>query len=155
MKIESSQTITDDFSKTLTTPKRLSLKIEYDRGKEFYNSFFQNFFILKIIHQFSQFTDKSPSIAEQLIKNILYFLGKPVFLKKNSAWITELTSIVSKYKNTKQDSTKTTAVEASKTVHGKTVYYNLQNIKEKRKPHFHLGDLVRTTDIRKLFSKRD
>ena len=38
-----SQTITNEFSKNLATSKRKPLKIESDRGKEWYNSIFQNF----------------------------------------------------------------------------------------------------------------
>ena len=37
-----SQTITNEFSNILTTSKRKPLKIESDRGTEFYNSIFQN-----------------------------------------------------------------------------------------------------------------
>ena len=43
LKNKYSQTITNEFSNTLTTSKRKSLKIESDRGSEFYNSIFQNF----------------------------------------------------------------------------------------------------------------
>ena len=38
-----SQTITNEFLNVLTTSKRKLLKIESDRGSEFYNSIFQNF----------------------------------------------------------------------------------------------------------------
>ena len=38
-----SQTITNEFSNFLTTSKRKPLKLESDRGTEFYNSIFQNF----------------------------------------------------------------------------------------------------------------
>ena len=38
-----SQTITNEFSNILTTSKRKTLKIQSDRGTEFYNSIFQNF----------------------------------------------------------------------------------------------------------------
>ena len=42
VKIKYSQTITNEFSKILTTSKRKPLKIESDRRTEFYNSIFQN-----------------------------------------------------------------------------------------------------------------
>ena len=41
LKNEKSQTITNDFSKNLTTSKRSPLKLESDRGKEWYNSIFR------------------------------------------------------------------------------------------------------------------
>ena len=43
LKRKYSQTITNEFSNFLTTSKRKPLKIESDRGSEFYNSIFQNF----------------------------------------------------------------------------------------------------------------
>ena len=42
LKNKYSQTITNEFSNILTTSKRKPLKIESDRGTEFYNSIFQN-----------------------------------------------------------------------------------------------------------------
>ena len=43
LKNKCSQTITNEFSNLLTTSKRKPLKIESDRGSEFYNNIFQNF----------------------------------------------------------------------------------------------------------------
>ena len=40
LKNKNSQTITNEFSNILTTSKRKPLKIESDRGSEFYNSIF-------------------------------------------------------------------------------------------------------------------
>ena len=42
-----SQTITNEFSNILTKSKRKFLKLESDRGAEFYNSIFQNFLKVK------------------------------------------------------------------------------------------------------------
>ena len=77
-----SQTITDEFSNILTKSKRSPLKIESDRGTEFYNSIFQNFLKSKNIHHYSRFTDKGPSIAERVIRTIRNFLKNPVFEKE-------------------------------------------------------------------------
>ena len=52
-----SQTITNEFSNVLTTSKRKPLKIESDRGTEFYNKIFQNFLKTKNIQHYSRFTD--------------------------------------------------------------------------------------------------
>ena len=45
-----SQTITNEFSNFFSTSKRKHLRIESDRGTEFYNSIFQNFLKIKNIH---------------------------------------------------------------------------------------------------------
>ena len=54
LKNKYSQTIANKFSNVLTTSKRKPLKIESDRGTEFYNSIFQNFLKLKNIKQYSR-----------------------------------------------------------------------------------------------------
>ena len=50
LKNKYSQTITNEFSNILTTSKRSPLKLDSDRGTEFYNSIFQNFLKVKYIH---------------------------------------------------------------------------------------------------------
>ena len=92
-----SQTITNEFSKTLTTSKRKALKLEPDRGTEFYNSTFQNFLRSRNIQHYSRYTDKRPSIAERVIKTLRNFLKKPVLLAGNANWLSELSAVVNKY----------------------------------------------------------
>ena len=48
-----------------------------------------------------------------------------------------------------------TPIPASKKVKGKIVFNNLKDNKEVRKPKINLGQLVRTGDIKKFFSKGD
>ena len=70
LKNEYSETITKDFSSILTKSKRNSLKIESNRGTEFYESIFQIFLKSKTKQHYSRFTDKNPSIAERVIRTI-------------------------------------------------------------------------------------
>ena len=149
------QTITNEFSNILKTSKRKPLKIESDRGTEFFNSIFQNFLKSKSIHHYSRFTDKGPSTAERVIRTIRNLLKKPVFEKGNADWISELPSIIKQYNNTIHSSTKMTPIQASKKVNGKEVFSNLRDDRVKQKPKFHLSQLVRTAGIKRVFSKGD
>ena len=149
------KTITNEFSNILTTSKRKPLKLESDRGSEFYNSIFQNLLKSKKIQHYSRFTDKGPSIAERVIRTVRNFLKKPVFLAGNADWISELQSVIKQYNNTIHHSFKMTPVQASKKSNEKLVYYNLQDRRLKGQPKFKLGDLVGTADIRIVFSKGD
>ena len=81
LKNKYSQTITNEFSNILTKSKRKPLKIESDRGSEFYNSIFQNFLKSNNIQHYSRFTDKGPSIAERVIRTVRNLL-KNLYLKK-------------------------------------------------------------------------
>ena len=114
LKNKYSQTITNEFSIILTTSKRKPLKLESDRGSEFYNSIFQNFLKSKNIHHYSRYTDKGPSIAERVIRTIRILLKKPVFEKGNADWLSELPSVIKQYNNTIHHSTKMTPIQAKK-----------------------------------------
>ena len=155
LKNKYSQTITNEFSNILTKSKRKPLKIESDRGSEFYNSVFQIFLKSKNIHHYSRYTDKGPSIAERVIRTIRNLLKKPVFEKGNADWLSELSSITKQYNNTIHSSTKMTPIQASKKSNQKIVYNNLRDERVKRQPKFHLSQLVRTADFKRVFSKGD
>ena len=155
LKNKYSQTITNEFSNILSKSKRKPLKLESDRGTEFYNSIFQNFLKSKNIQHYSRYTDKGPSIAERVIRTIRNLLKKPVFEKGKADWLSELSSVIKKYNNTFHHSTKMTPIQASKKSNEKLVYNNLKDTREIQKPKFKLGQLVRTADIKKVFSKGD
>ena len=150
-----SDTITNKFSNILTISKRKPLKIESDRGAEFYNSIIQNFLRSKNIPHFSRFTDKGPSIAERVIRTIRNLLKKLIFLAGNADCLSELPYVIKQYNNTIHSSIKITPNQASKKSNKRKVYSNLQDRRVKQKPKFKLGELVRTADIKKVFSKGD
>ena len=119
LKNKNSQNITNEFSNILSTSKRQPLKIESDRGSEFYNSIFQNFLKNKNIHHYSRFTDKGPSIAERVIRTVCSLLKKPIFLKGKADWLSELPSVNKQYNNTNHSSTKIKPIDVSKKVNEK------------------------------------
>ena len=155
LKNKYSQTITNEFSIILTKSKRKPLKLESDRGTEFYNSMFQNFLKSKNIQYYSRYTDKGPGIAERVNRTIRNLIKKPVFEKGQADWLSELSSVIKQYNKTIHHSTKMTPIQASKKSNEKNVYSNLQDKRRKLNPKYKLGDLVRTTDIIKVFSKGD
>ena len=153
LKNKHSQTITNEFSNILTTSKRKPLKIESDRGAEFFNSIFQNFLKSKNIHNYSRFTDKGPSIADRVIRTIRNLFKMPVFLAGNVDWLSELPFVIKQYNNPIHHSIKMKPIDASKKSNQELVYNNLKVDREVRKPKFNLRQLVRTADIKKVFSK--
>ena len=141
LKNKYSQTILNEFSNILTTSKRNPLKIESDRGTEFYNSIFQNFLRSKNIHHYSRYTDKGPSIAERVIRNIRNLSKKPIFLAGIAVWLSELPPVIKQHNNTIHHSTKMTPVQASKKINEKLVYSILQDKRRKLNPKYKLGQL--------------
>ena len=155
LKNKYSQTITNGFANILSTSKRKPLKIESDRGSEFYNSIFQSFLKSKNIQHYSRNTDKGPSIAERVIRTVRNLLKKPVFEKGNADWLSELPSVLKQYNNTVHHSTKMKPIDASKKSNEKIVYSNLQDKRKILNPKYKLGQLIRTADIKRVFSKGD
>ena len=101
------------------------------------------------------FRDKGSSIAERMIRTRRNLLKKQVFLAGNADWLSELPSVIKKYINRIHSSIKKTPVRASKKTSEKLVYSNLQDKRRKLNPKSQLGDLVRTADIKRVFSKGD
>ena len=155
LKNKNSKTITDEFSNVLSKSKRRPLKLELDRGSEWYKSIFQNFLRSKNIDHYSQFTGKGPSIVERVFITVRNLLKKPVFLAGNANWISELPSVIKQYNSTFHHSNKKTPIQASKKVNEKEVFSNLKVNREIKKRKFKLGQLVRTADIKRFFSKGD
>ena len=90
-----------------------------------------------------------------MIRTSRNLLKKPVFLAGEASWINELPSVIKKYNNSIHSSTKMTPIQASKKSNEKEVYSNLQDRRVKRQPNIHLSQLVRTADIKRVFSKGD
>ena len=109
----------------------------------------------KNIQHYSRYTDNGPSIAERVIRPVRNLLKKPVFLAGNANWLSDVLSITKKYNNTIHHTTKMTPIQASKKANQKEVYSNLQDKRKILNPKYELGQLVRTSDIRKVFSKGD
>ena len=155
LKNKYSQTITNEFSNNLTRSKRKPLKMESDRGAEFYNNIFHNFLKVKNVQHYSRFSDIGPSVAERVIRTKRNLLKKPIFLADNADWKSELPSVIKKYNNTIHSSIKMTPIQASKKSNEKEAYSNLRDDRVKQKPKFNLRQLVTTDDIKKVFSKGD
>ena len=82
-------------------------------------------------------------------------MKKPVFEKGKADWLSELPYVVKKYNNTFHHSIKKTPVQASKKSYEKVVYNNLKDNRVKQKSKYRLGQLVRTSDIKRVFGKGD
>ena len=82
-------------------------------------------------------------------------MKKPVFLARNANWLRELSSVIKQYNITIHSSIKKTPNQASKKSNERKVYSNLQDRREKQQPKFKLGQLVRTADRKRVFSKCD
>ena len=149
------QSITDAFSQIIKTSNRKPNVLETDDGKEYVNKISNEFLINKNIKQYSRYTDKEAVFAERFNRTIRNLLKKPVFLKGKGDWLSELPSVIKKYNNTIHHSIKMKPIDISQKSNEKLVYTNLQDRRVKQTPKFKIGQLVRTSDIKRVFSKGD
>ena len=149
------QSITDAFSQIIKTSRREPNLLENDDGKEDVNKIFNQFLNNLNIKRYSRNTALGAVFAEKFIKTIHNLLKKPVFEKGNADCLSELPSVIKKYNNTTHSSTKMTPIQASKKSNEKLVYSNLQDRRDKQQPKYKLGQVVRTADIKRVFSKGD
>ena len=76
-----------------------------------------------------------------------------MFEKGSANWLSELPSVIKKYIKTIHHSAKLTPFQASRKSNEKEVCSDLKDNIELRKPKFNLGQLIRTSDIRKVFGE--
>ena len=155
LKNKYAQSITDAFSQIIKTSRRKPNLLETDDGGEYVNKIFIEFLNNHNIKRHSRNTLLGAVIAERFIRTIRNLLKKPVFLAGNADWIRELPSVIKQYNNTIHSSKKMTPIQASKKIKEKLVYSNLQDKRRKLNPTHKLGQLVRTADIKEVFSKGD
>ena len=155
LKNKYAQSITDAFSEIIKSSNRKPNLLETEDGKEYVNKIFNEFLNKNKIKRYSRNTDKGAVFAERFNRTIRNLLKKPVFEKGNADWLSELPSVIKQYNNTIHSSIKMAPIQASKKSNEKLVYSNLQDRRVKQQPKYKLGDLVRTADIIKVFSKGD
>ena len=155
LKNKNAQTIKDSFENILISSKRRPNLIESDRGKEFYNNIFQDFLNKKNIKLYSRNSSYGAVFAERFNRTIRDLLKKIVFERGDGKWIDILPKITKHYNNRVHNSTKLTPIQASLKKSEDYVYKNLLDKRQKIKPKNEIGDLVRTADLKKTFSKSD
>ena len=155
LKNKNAQTIKDSFENILKISKRKPNLIESDRGKEFYNNNFQIFLNKNNIKLYSRNSSFGAVFAERFNRTIRDLLKKIVFENGDGNWIDVLPTITKQYNNKVHSSTKLSPKDASLKKNEGLVYKNLLDKRKKVKPKYEIGDLVRTADLKKTFSKGD
>ena len=155
LKNKNAQTIKDSFENILINSKRSPNLIETDRGKEFYNNIFQDFLNKNNIKLYSRNSSYGAVFAERFNRTIRDLLKKIVFERGDANWIDFLQTITNQYNNRIHSTTKLSPKDASFKKNEGFVYKNLLDKRNKIKPKYKIGDLVRTADLKRTFSKGD
>ena len=155
LKNKNVQTIKDSFENIIISSKRKPNLIESDRGKGIYINIFQDFSNKNSLKLYSRNSSVGAVFAKRFNRTIRDLLKKIVFEQGDSKWIDVLPVTTKQYNNEVHSSTKLTPLQASLKKNEGYVYKNLLDKRKKLKPKYEIGDLVRTADIKKMFSKSD
>ena len=155
LKNKNAQTIKDSFENLLIKSKRKPNLIETDDGSEFVTKNFTNLLITKNIKRYSRNTALGAVFAERFNLTFRNLLKKPVFEKGDANWIDVLPTMTKQYDKRIHSSTKLMPIQASLKKNEGYVYNNLLDKRKKVKQKFQINDLVRTSDLKKTFSKGD
>ena len=145
----------DSFENILISSKRSPNLFETDRGKEIYNTIFQEFLIKNNTKLYFRKISLGVVFAEKFNRTIRDLLKRPVFERSDANWIDVLPTKTKQYNNRVHSSTKLTPIQASLKRNEGYVYKNLLDKRKKINPEFQVIDLVRTADLKKTFSKSD
>ena len=135
--------------------KRKPNLIETDRGKEFYNNIFQDFLNKNNVKLYSRNSAYDAVFAERFNRTIRDLLKKIVFEHGDANWIDVLPTITKQYNNRIHSSINLTPIQANLKKNEGYIYKNISDKRKKIKPNYGIGDLVRTADLKKTFSKGD
>ena len=155
IKNKNAQTIKDCLEHILINSKRKPYLIESDRGKKFYNNIFQDFLNKNNIKLYSRKSSYGAVFAKRFNRTIRDLLKKIVFEQGDAKWIDILPTITKQYTNRIHSSTKLSPKDASLKKNAGFVHRKLSDKRNKIKPKYEIGDLVRPADLRKTFSKSD
>ena len=155
MKNKYAQSMTGAFSEIIKSSNRKPNLLETDNGKEYVYKIFTELLNNINIKWYYRYTDKAAVFAERFIRTKGNLLKNPVFEKGNADWLSEVPSVIKKYKNTIHNSTKMKPIDASKKLNDELVYSNLHDQRLKQKPKIKWGQLVRTANNKRVFSMGD
>ena len=155
LKNKNAHTIKDSLESFLISSKGKLYLIESERGKKFHNKIFQDLLIKNNIKLYSRNSSYGAVFAERNNRTIRDLLKKVVFEQSDAKWIDVLSKITKQYNNRLHSSTLLTPIQTGLKKNEGYVYKNLLDKRKKIKPKYEIGDLIRTADLKKAFSKGD
>lgn len=128
--------------------------LHVDNGKEFYNKQMKKLLADRNIRIYSTFTTKKAAICERFNRTLKNKMWKEFSYRGSYKWIDILQTLIYEYNNTKHRTIqmKPNEVKYSDEKHLLNSVYRL-NMPLKRKTKFKLGDYVRISKYKHVFSK--
>lgn len=133
---------------------RIPKNIQSDDGKEFFNNNFQNLMLKYKINHYSTYSVMKASICERFNRTLKNNMWKMFSYQGSYKWIPILSTILTKYNNTKHRTIKMCPSEVNKNSEQmllKSVYKSIKSSIKKAK--YKVGDSVRISKYKHIFEK--
>lgn len=155
LKSKTVKDVTEAMKKILIDAKSKIKHLHTDRGSEFIGAIFQNLMKEFNINHYSTFSNLKASIVERVNRTLKNKIWKQFSMQGNYKWVDILAKITNDYNNTKHSTTGLKPVAVTKK-NEKTLLknvYRVIKVVDPRTPKFKIGDFVRISKYRELFSK--
>mgnify|MGYP002775180756 CR=1 FL=1 len=147
--------VTEAMKKIIIDAKKSPKNLHTDRGKEFLGENFQKLMKENNINHYSTFSNLKASIVERVNRTLKNKMWKQFSIQGNYKWIDILKKMVNDYNNTIHSTTGMKPIKVNKKNEKqlwKSVFKSIKII-DTRKQKFKIGDSVRISKYRELFSK--
>jgi hypothetical protein len=144
------------FAKILAKSRRVPEKLQTDKGVEFYNKNFNAVLCKHNIVLYSTESDKKAAIAERCIKEVKKLIYRYLSTYQTNRYIDQLQSIMDTYNSTLHSSIGMAPMQVNESNLEqvlKNLYGHLWASDYKHRPLFKVGDNVRISISRNLFTK--
>lgn len=156
LKNKNATSVTAAMSNILIESKRKCRLLGVDRGKEFWNSQFQQLLKSYDIKMYSSFSNVKCSVVERVNRSIRSIIMRYLHEHGTSKWIDKLQYFAGYYNNRHHSTIKMPPIECNTKEKERAILKNIykkQHLKRCEHPKFRVGDAVRLSLYRKLFQK--
>ena len=154
LKNKKADTVLEAFKQIILSSERKPNKVQFDKGTEFVNSKFKNYFWENEIQFYSVNSELKASVVERFNRTIKEKMYRYFTLKNTLSYFNILEQIVNSYNHNFHRSIKMSPSDVNKD-NEKQVYENLYGDHKlsSHKFNFEIGDLVRISKLKNVFEK--
>ena len=140
--------IVNAFQSILDKSRRKPYKIWVDQGSEFYNHNFKKWLVNNDISMYSTYNEGRSVVAERFIRTLKNKLYKHMTTVSKNVYYNVLDDIVKKYNNTQHSTIKLKPIDVKD-----NTYINTDKKINYKDPKFKVGDRVRISKYKNVFTK--
>lgn len=156
IKSKTGNEVTNAMMSIFNSHLRIPKNMHTDRGKEFYNKYFEALMKKYKINHYSTFSSLKAQIVERFNRTLMTRLWKLFSLNGSHKWTNLLVSVIDEYNNTKHRTIKLKPVEVNETNELEllnTVYKKQLKMSSYKDAKYHVNDFVRISKYKSLFEK--